>query len=94
MAIDLPDAISSNEIEKDRIVVAITKEGQISLDSKPVESGKLLSSIKSLNPSKRKKILEIQADKIIEFKRFSKIIRAAQEAGYQDFIFATEIQRK
>jgi biopolymer transport protein ExbD len=38
-----------------------------------------------------KAVIEIQADKNIEFELFGKIIAVARQAGIEEFVFMTEI---
>ncbi|PIQ99037.1 MAG: hypothetical protein COV66_14210 [Nitrospinae bacterium CG11_big_fil_rev_8_21_14_0_20_45_15] len=90
MQVDLPEAKSSNEIEKERIVLVISKTGALEIDGVTIHSEALPEEFKKQFSSDKKKTVEIQADKNIEFGLFGKIIGMAREAGAEDFIFATE----
>jgi biopolymer transport protein ExbD len=90
MQVDLPEAKSANEIEKERIVLVISKTGALELEGVPILSEDLLEEFKKQFSAEQKKTVEIQADKNIEFGLFGKIIGMAREAGAEDFIFATE----
>jgi len=90
MQVDLPEAKSANEIEKERLVIVISKTGEFEIDGVTIHLDALPEELKKQFSSEKKKTVEIQADKNIEFGLFGKIIGMAREAGAEDFIFATE----
>ncbi len=88
--IDLPEAISANEISRQNLILKVGKNGDLELDDKDVNTESLFAELEKKFALNRKVILEIQADKIIKFELFGKLIGIAKQAGIEEFIFTTK----
>ena len=88
--IELPKAESAELKTELNVVVLITPNGQIELDGKGYTLDTLLPVLKEELYEREKKIVEIQADKSIQFELFGDLIALAKQAGAVDFILATE----
>jgi biopolymer transport protein ExbD len=89
--VNLPEAQSSQQIEKQNVIISILSNGSIALGKENIKFESLLSELSKILIGKKEKLVEIQADKNIEFKLFGKVIDIAKQAGAVDFILATEL---
>ncbi len=88
--LDLPEARSANEISKKNLIIKIDKNGFLEFEDKVLTSDLLLKELTQKLISNKSTIVEIHADKNIEFGSFGNIIELARQAGAEEFIFATE----
>ncbi|QPJ64133.1 MAG: biopolymer transporter ExbD [Candidatus Nitrohelix vancouverensis] len=88
--IELPKAESATLKNKTPIVIGIIPGDQIELDRTIVAIESLGPLLKDKIQAQDNKLIEIQADKSVNFSIFSQVVEAAQEAGAADFILAAE----
>ena len=89
-SVDLPEANSSSKISGENLVIKIDKDGILEFGDQAIEPEILAAKLKKEFTLNKNKIIEIHADKNIEFQLFSKIITLARQAGAKEFVFATE----
>ena len=90
LGVDLPEASSSTEISGKNLVIKINKDGVLELGDQVINSELLSEQLKDKFNLNENEIVEIHADKNIQFELFSNIIALARQAGAKEFIFATE----
>ena len=90
LGVDLPEASSSTEISGKNLVIKINKDGVLELGDRVINSELLSEQLKDKFSLNENEIVEIHADKNIQFELFSNIIALARQAGAKEFIFATE----
>ena len=90
LGVDLPEASSSTEISGKNLVIKISKDGVLELGDQVINSELLSEQLKDKFNLNENEIVEIHADKNIQFELFSNIIALARQAGAKEFIFATE----
>jgi biopolymer transport protein ExbD len=90
LGVDLPEASSSTEISGKNLVIKISKDGVLELGDQVINSELLSEQLKDKFSLNENEIVEIHADKNIQFELFSNIIALARQAGAKEFIFATE----
>ena len=88
--IELPEAESAELKTELNVVVLITSNGEVEYDGKRYSMKALIPVLQGELYEREKKIVEIQADKNIQFELFGDVIDAAKRAGAVDFILATE----
>ena len=90
LGVDLPEASSSTEITGKNLVIKINKDGVLELGDQVINSELLSEQLRDKFSLNENEIVEIHADKNIQFELFSNIIALARQAGAKEFIFATE----
>jgi biopolymer transport protein ExbD len=90
LGVDLPEASSSTEISGKNLVIKISKDGVLELGDQVINSELLSEQLKDKFNLNENEIVEIHADKNIQFELFSNIIALARQAGAKEFIFATK----
>ncbi|MDB9777093.1 biopolymer transporter ExbD [bacterium] len=90
LGVDLPEASSSTKISGKNLVIKINKDGILELGDRVINSELLSEQLKDKFSLNENEIVEIHADKNIQFELFSNIIALARQAGAKEFIFATE----
>lgn len=90
-SISIPEVNSGNAIEQGKIVVSVTKDGTIYVDSKRSTEDVLVSDLEAVKP-KDDKLAEIvvKADEKVKSSVIMTIMDAAQEAQYKKLIVAGE----
>ena len=85
----LPEAQTSKQNTKSNLVVLITSQGHIKFEGSVISLDVLLLALEEKLRERKEKIIEIQADKNIEFELFGNVIDIAKQAGAVDFVLAT-----
>jgi biopolymer transport protein ExbD len=91
MDVDLPKAVSANEVSEKNLILKVGKDGILEFDGNIVAFDMLSSALENKLKLTEKVVFEIQADKNIEFELFGKIIAVARQAGIEAFVFMTEV---
>ena len=90
---DLPEAVSSNEVSKKNLILKVSKNDEIELDGSVVGTEMLLAHLREKLKLNEKAVVEVLADKNIKFEQFGRIIGIAKQAGIEEFIFMTEVPK-
>jgi len=88
--VDLPEVESSELKTEKNITLLITSQKQVEYEGESISLDALLPVLQGELHDREKKIVEIQADKAVEFKLFGDVIDVAKQAGAVDFILATD----
>jgi biopolymer transport protein ExbD len=91
--VDLPEAVTSELTSERNVLIIITSKGQIEYEDKPISLDALLPLLEGELYEREKRIVEIQADKAVEFELFGNVIDIAKQAGAVDFVLATVTQK-
>ncbi len=91
--VDLPEAVTSEPKAKHNALIVITSKGQVEYEGKPVSLDALYPILVEELYEREKRIVEIRADKAVEFELFGNVIDIAKQAGAADFVLAT-VHRK
>ena len=91
--IDLPKVKTAEKNSKQFLVMTIDKNGSMQLDGKAVTFEVLPAHLEKKISEKINTVISIHADKIIEFELFGKVIELAKQAGAEDFILATGVEK-
>jgi len=90
--VDLPEAVTSELTSERNVLIIITSKGQVEYEDKPISLDALLPLLEGELYEREKRIVEIQADKAVEFELFGNVIDIAKQAGAVDFVLATVTQ--
>ena len=91
--IDLPKVKTAEKNSKQLLVMTIDKNGSMQLDGKAVTFEVLPAHLEKKISEKKNTVIYIHADKIIEFELFGKVIELAKQAGAEDFMLATGVEK-
>jgi biopolymer transport protein ExbD len=91
--IDLPKVKTAEKNSKQLLVMTIDKNGSMQLDGKAVTFEVLPAHFEKKISEKKNTVISIHADKIIEFELFGKVIELAKQAGAEDFMLATGVEK-
>ena len=88
--ISLPSINSGLHVDEKEVTVAVTKKSKFYVNSAPVEDKELAERLKGLLEESKDKKLVVKADAQTKTKEIMKVMRAAQEAGYEKLTVAGE----
>lgn len=89
--ITIPEVNSGNAIEQGKVVVSVTKDGVIYVDSKRSSVETLVSDLESVkNPEDKSPEIVVKADEKVKSAIIMSIMDAAQDANYKKLIVAGE----
>jgi len=81
--IKLPSINSGLSVEENEIMVAVTKDAKFYVNSKSVKDTELAGELEALLESSKDKKVVVKADSSTKTTEIMKVIKAAQEAGYE-----------
>ena len=88
--ISIPEINSGNSIEQGKVVVSVTKDGTLFVETKKVSLGNLSSELASLKGDSESPELVVKADEKAKSSIIMEIMDAAQDTGYKKLIVAGE----
>lgn len=89
--IEIPEINSGVSVEETNATVAITKDGAMYLNDKPVENEEILAvELSNIKDSLKKKEVLVKADSKTKSSEIMKVMRAAQDAEYEKLTVAGE----
>lgn len=90
--INIPEINSGVSVEHTNATVAVTSNGEMFINSKKVEADSevIAAELASIKDSLEKKEVVVKADQAAKSKEIMKIMRAAQDAGYEKLVVAGE----
>ena len=89
--ITIPEVNSGNAIEQGKVVVSVTKDGTIYVDSKKSSPATLVSDLVAVkNPDEKLAEVVVKADEKVKSSVIMTIMDAAQDAHYKKLIVAGE----
>ena len=91
--VELPTAKTAEKNSKQFLIMTIDKNGSLELDGKAVTFEVLPAQLEEKINEKKNTVVSIHADKAIEFELFGKVIGLAKQAGAEDFMLATGIEK-
>ena len=91
--VELPKARTAEKNSKEYLVMTIDKKGFMELDGKAVTLEVLPVHLQEKIDQKKNTVVSIHADKAIEFELFGKVIGLAKQAGAEDFMLATGVEK-
>ena len=91
--VELPKASTAEKNSKEYLVMTIDKKGSMELDGKAVTLEALPAHLEEKIDEKKNTVVSIHADKAIEFELFGKVIGLAKQAGAEDFMLATGVEK-
>ena len=90
-SITIPEVNSGNAIEQGKVVVSVTKDGAIYVDSKRSSLEALVSDLEAVKkPDDKAPELVVKADEKVKSTVIMSIMDAAQDASYKKLIVAGE----
>lgn len=89
-SITIPEVNSGNAIEQGKVVVSVTKDGRIYIDTTPTSLGFLTADLEKMKPETGDAELVVKADEKVKSSVIMSIMDAAQEAQYKKLIIAGE----
>lgn len=89
-SIAVPEINSGISIEQKNATVAITKDGQMFINGKPISAESLTDELIALKGTLEKQEVVVKADENTKSSEVMKVMNAAQEAEYQKLIVAGE----
>ena len=88
--ISIPEINSGNAIEQGKIIVSVTKEGNIYVDTKKTSLENLVSDLETVKPTTESPEIVVKADEKVKSSIIMAIMDAAQDAHYKKLIVAGE----
>jgi len=88
--ISIPEINSGVSIEQKNCTVSVTREGEMFVNGKKINSAVLVSELSAIKDSLEKKEVVVKADEKTKNSEILKIMDAAQESGYEKLIVAGE----
>lgn len=90
-SITIPEVNSGNAIEQGKVIVSVTKDGVIYVDSKRSSLGTLVADLEAVKKAEDKAPeLVVKADEKVKSTVIMSIMDAAQDASYKKLIVAGE----
>ena len=88
--IQMPEINSGLSIEEDTVTVSITKDGHFFVNERNVQEFDLENSLSNLVNSAEKKEIVVRADKAVKSSEIMKVMKSAQNAGFEKMVVAGE----
>ena len=88
--ISIPEVNSGNAIDQGKVVVSVTKDGTIYVDSKKTSEGFLVADLEAVRGNSENPELVVKADERVKSSVIMTIMDAAQDAKYKKLIVAGE----
>ena len=88
--ITIPEINSGTSIDQGKVIVSVTKDGTIFVDSKKTPSSMLLSELEAVKGESENPELVVKADEKVKSSVIMEIMDAAQDAHYKKLIVAGE----
>ncbi len=88
--ITIPEVNSGTAIEQGKVVVSVTKDGTIYVDSKRTSQDSLVSALEAVKGDSENPELVVKADEKVKSAVIMSIMDAAQDAHYKKLIVAGE----
>ena len=89
-SISIPEVNSGVSIEQGKVVVSVTKDGTIYVDSKKVNTASLVSELEAVKGDSENPEVVVRADEKVKSSVIMSIMDAAQDAHYKKLIVAGE----
>lgn len=89
-SITIPEVNSGTSIEQGKVVVSVTKDGTIYVDSKKTTSSALVSDLQAAKGDNTSPEVVVKADEKVKSSVIMEIMDAAQDAQYKKLIVAGE----
>jgi biopolymer transport protein ExbD/biopolymer transport protein TolR len=89
-AITIPEVNSGNAIEQGKVIVSVTKDGVIYVDSKKISLEQLVSELEAVKGDAENPEVVVKADEKVKSTVIMSIMDAAQDAHYKKLIVAGE----
>ncbi|HSA07542.1 MAG TPA: biopolymer transporter ExbD [Candidatus Gastranaerophilales bacterium] len=88
--IALPSINSGLHVDEKEVTVAITKDAKFYVNSAPIQDAQLSDKLRELLDEAKDKKIVVKADAKTKTKEIMKVMRSAQEAGYEKLTVAGE----
>ena len=88
--ITIPEINSGNSIEQGKVIVSVTKDGTIYVDSQKSSSSMLVKDLEAVRGDNENPELVVRADEKVKSSVIMEIMDAAQDAHYKKLIVAGE----
>ena len=88
--ITIPEINSGNSIEQGKVVVSVTKDGTIYVDSQKSNAATLVNDLEKVKGDSENPELVVRADEKVKSSVIMEIMDAAQDAHYKKLIVAGE----
>lgn len=88
--ITIPEINSGNSIEQGKVVVSVTKDGTIFVDTKKISPSSLATELEAVKGDSENPELVVKADEKVKSSVIMEIMDAAQDAHYKKLIVAGE----
>ncbi|MFP3903978.1 MAG: ExbD/TolR family protein [Armatimonadota bacterium] len=91
--IELPDAASAVSQDQTQTAVFITHEGDVYLNSKPVNAPALQDRLRDVVSRDEEMVVVVSADQRVEYERVIEILDAVRNAGVRYLALAAELKQ-
>lgn len=91
--VQLPKAKSTVIKEREGVMLAVTKEGDVFLNNRKVEADKLVESLRNLKTAGEERVF-VRADKEVEYGTVMKVIGDVKSVGIDEVGMITEIEKR
>ena len=88
--INMPEINSGVSVEETIATVSLTKNGDMYLNDESISEEQLAEKLESIKASLEDKKVVVKADKDTKSSEIMKVMRAAQDAGYEKLVVAGE----
>lgn len=89
-SVEVPEINSGVSIEQKNATISITKDAQFFVNNAKINEDDLYKELETLKPNLEKKEVVVKADARVKSSEIMKVMRAAQQAGYEKLTVAGE----
>lgn len=89
---ELPQSSTAQQVKQDELTIAVKSDGSVYLNDYPVDDVHLRMMLGRKLASADEKIVNVSADKSVDFGRIVKVMDIARESGAESVAFLTDTQ--
>jgi len=89
---ELPQSSTAQQVKQDELTIAVKSDGSVYLNDYPVDDVHLRMMLGRKLASADEKIVNVSADKSVDFGRIVKVMDIARESGAESVAFLTDAQ--
>lgn len=89
---ELPQSSTARQVKQDELTIAVKSDGSVYLNDYPVDDVHLRMMLGRKLASADEKVVNVSADKSVDFGRIVKVMDIARESGAESVAFLTDAQ--
>jgi biopolymer transport protein ExbD len=89
---ELPQSSTAQQVKQDELTIAVKSDGSVYLNDYPVDDVHLRMMLGRKLASADEKVVNVSADKSVDFGRIVKVMDIARESGAESVAFLTDAE--